>query len=101
MPSEERIELSGEFKRAKYEKLVDEGKRNVWRVRLWAAEVGCRGFPAASVVNLMKDLGYQGKERQKVVRKVGQAAEIASHSIWRWSHNKEWGRNEERNASTK
>ena len=27
VPSEERIELSGELKRAKYEKLVEEGKR--------------------------------------------------------------------------
>ena len=46
VPSEERIEISGEIKRNKYEKIVNEGRQNGWRVRCWAVEVGCRGFPA-------------------------------------------------------
>lgn len=36
VPSEDRVELSGELKDAKYEDLKSEGERRVWRVRLWS-----------------------------------------------------------------
>ncbi|MEL7079400.1 MAG: Ulp1 family isopeptidase, partial [Cyanobacteria bacterium J06582_2] len=44
VPSEERIEVSGELKRAKYAPLQEEGKANGWNVQVWAVEVGCTGF---------------------------------------------------------
>ena len=95
VPSEERIELSGELKRTKYAPLLEEGRQNGWKVRVWAVEVGCRGFPAASMASLLKELGFKGSQRGKLLRKMGQIAESASHSIWRWSHFKEWGRGKE------
>ena len=92
VPSEERVEVSGELKRAKYETLTEAGKKNGWKVRVWAVEVGCRGFPAVSMATLLRDLGYQGNEKRKKLRQIGEAAEMASRSVWNWSHFKEWGR---------
>ena len=50
----------------------------------------CRGFPARSVAGLLRDLGYTGRERKYLLRKIGEVAEEASRSIWRWSTIKEW-----------
>ena len=93
VPTEERIEVSGELKRTKYEVLISEGRRNGWRVRCWAVEVGCRGFPAVSMSTLLREIGLAGKERKKVMEKLGSVAEEASRTIWRASHHKNWGRN--------
>ena len=35
VPSEERVEVSGELKRDKYENLAEAGKLNGWNVRVW------------------------------------------------------------------
>ena len=91
VPSEERIEISGELKRTMYATLVEMGRQNGWTVRVRAVEVGCRGFPVASVPTLLKDLGYKGSQRKKLLSKIGNSAELANQSIWRWSHVKEWG----------
>ena len=39
VPSKERIEVSGELKRAKHAPLQEEGKANGWNVQVWAVEV--------------------------------------------------------------
>ena len=93
VPTEERIEIAGELKRAKYEVLVSEGRRNGWHVRCWAVEIGCRGFPAVSMSRLLKELGFVGGERRKMMEKLGGLAEEASRSIWRASHYTNWGGN--------
>ena len=91
VPSEERIEVSGELKRHKYEKIAQEGRMNGWRVKIWAVEVGCKGFPAASLAFFLKEIGYKGSQRKRTIEKIGKAAEYASHSIWKASHFKTWG----------
>ena len=91
VPSEERIEIAGELKMTKYAILQEEGKKNGWKVRLWAIEVGCRGFPAASMSTYLKDIGVEGGERRKQLKKLGEVAESGSRSIWGWSHYKNWG----------
>ena len=91
VPCEERIEISGEIKRLKYEQIVNEGRQNGWKVRCWSVEVGCRGFPAVSMSSFLKDIGYPGGERKKIVERIGKTAEDASRSIWKASHYKEWG----------
>ena len=91
VPNEDRIEVSGEMKRAKYEAIAIDGRQKGWRVRIWAVEVGCRGFPASSLTSFMKEIGYRGKEGKRVIEGIGQAAESASHSIWKWSQIKNWG----------
>ena len=93
VPSEDRVEVSGELKRLKYEQIVQEGRQNGWKVRVWAVEVGCRGFPAMSMSTLMKDLGYKGGERKKAIERIGKVAEEASQSLWKASHFKKWGGN--------
>ena len=92
VPSEERIEVSGELKKTKYASLQEEGRKNGWSVQVWAVEVGCRGFPAASMAGFLGEMGIRGSERTKKLKKIGEAAEQASRSIWAWSHHKEWGR---------
>ena len=92
VPSEERVEVSGELKRAKYETLAEEGKKKGWKVRVWAVEVGVRGFPAASMSTMLRDMGYGGNERRMKLKRIGNVAEMSSNSVWKWSHFKEWGR---------
>ena len=91
VPSEERVEVAGELKRSKYEQIATEGKINGWRIRIWAVEIGCRGFPAGSTVTLLKELGFNGKRRKGILKILSETAEEASRSIWRWSHQKQWG----------
>ena len=92
VPMEDRIEISGELKRNKYEKIVTEGRQNGWKVRCWSVEVGCRGFPAISMSAFLKDIGYPGGQRKKVVEKIGNIAENASKSLWKASHYKQFFR---------
>ena len=91
VPSEERIEVSGEIKKSKYEAIAIEGRQRGWRVRIWAVEVGCRGFPASSMASFIKEIGYSGKEGKRIIEEIGRTAEMASHSIWKWSQIKNWG----------
>ena len=91
VPSEERIEVSGELKRSKYAGLQEQGRKKGWVVQVWAVEVGCRGFPAASMASFLGEIGIKGNERKKKLKKIGEVAEQASRSVWTWSHHKEWG----------
>lgn len=91
VPSEERVELAGEMKKAKYEELKREGERKGWRIRIWTVEVGCRGFPANSMATFLKELGIRGGERSRSLKKMGEAAERCSRHIWNWSCIPGWG----------
>ena len=86
VPREERIEVSSELKRAKYNPIIEEGKQNDWSVSIWPVEVGCRGFPANSMAAFIRALGYTGKKRKTALKKIGEKAEEASRSIWYWSN---------------
>ena len=92
VPSEERIELSSELKKMKYAPIEEAATRRGWKVRIWAVEVGCRGFAAASLSSCLKDMGFTGSKRKSILKKVGQEAEKASQKIWSWCHWKEWGK---------
>ena len=91
VPNEDRIEVSGELKRSKYEQIAQEGRLNGWRVKIWAVEVGCRGFPAVSMSAFLKDIGYRGASKKKVIENLSKVTEEASLSLWKASHYKEWG----------
>ena len=91
VPSEDRIEVSGEIKKTKYEAIAVEGRQRGWKIRIWAVEVGCRGFPAASMASFVKEIGYRGKEGRKALDKISLVTETASRSIWNWSQIKHWG----------
>ena len=91
VPSEERVEVSGELKKAKYASLQEEGKTRGWNVHMWAVEVGCKGFPAASMASFLKDIGIAGGERNRQLKKIGEVAMSSSRRIWSWSHFIQWG----------
>ena len=61
--------------------LCKEGRKNGWRVRVWAVEVGCRTFPAMSMSTFIKDLGLKGGEKKRAIEGIGKVAEEASHSL--------------------
>ncbi|CAL4141531.1 unnamed protein product, partial [Meganyctiphanes norvegica] len=91
VPSEDRVEVSGELKKAKYAPLQEQGKVKGWNVHVWAVEVGCKGFPAASMASFLKDIGIAGGERNRQLKKIGEEAMISSRRIWNWSHFTQWG----------
>jgi len=95
VPSEERVEVSGELKKARYAPLQVEGKTKGWNVHIWAVEVGCKGFPAASMGSFLKDIGIAGGERNRQLKKIGEVAMSSSRRIWNWSNFTQWG-NEKR-----
>ena len=78
------------MKRNKYEAIAVDGKQRGWKVKLWAVEVGCRGFPASSMASFVKELGYKGKDGKEALEKISQVTEMASRSIWNWSQIKNW-----------
>ena len=92
VPIEERVEISNELKRSKYAELEAAGRLNGWSVKIWAVEVGSRGFPAASMATFLKQVGCKGGERRKILKQLGSEAEQASATLWRMSHVKEWGK---------
>ena len=89
VPHEERIEVSGEIKRTKYNHVVEEGKVNGWTVSIWPVEVGCRGFPANSMAAFLRAIGFTGKSRKLALKNLGEKAEEASRMIWLWSNNED------------
>ena len=91
VPSEERVEVSGELKRLKYEEIAQDARLNGWGVRVWAVEVGCRGFPASSMASFLREIGYQGAQKKKTLEVIGKEAENASHSLWKASFFEKWG----------
>ena len=38
-----------------------------------------------------RDIGINGNERRRKLKRIGEVAENASRSIWGWSHFKNWG----------
>ena len=58
VPTEERIEISGELKRLKYEEIAQEAKKNGWRVKIWA------------IVEDFLQYSYQHSSRIWVIREV-------------------------------
>ena len=81
VPYEDRIEVSRELKKSKYQEIVNAGESKGWKVTLWSVEVGCRGFPAVSLVNYPRDIGFSGAERTKYLKLIGEIAVRASNSI--------------------
>ena len=62
VPREDRVEISAELKKMRYAPLEEAARRKGWKVRIWTIEVGCRGFPAASLPTFLKDIGLVEEE---------------------------------------
>ena len=82
VPWETRVEVAYERKTLSYEELKSDCCNNGWTCWCFPIEVGCRGFPAQSLVNMTRCLGIQIKSRKKLLQDVSERAEVASHWIW-------------------
>ncbi|KAM9850143.1 tectonic-1 [Aulostomus maculatus] len=82
VPWEDHIEEANERKRAKYQELVEECRRNGWRARCEPIEVGCRGFAGQSLCRVYNVLGITGASKQRAIREATEAAEVASRWLW-------------------
>lgn len=82
VPTEDRIEVSTELKKARYAELEETCRRRGWRTNLWAVEVGCSGLPASSMSIFLKELGFLGRWKKTILRKLGEEAKAATRHLW-------------------
>ena len=74
VPWEEICEKAHERKGFKYADLMADCKDEGWRVWLFLVDVGCRGFPAQSVLKLLARPGISRRSCKTAVRRLGEAA---------------------------
>ena len=91
IPSEERVGVSNEIKKLRYAELVEECNRKGYAARIWAVEVGSRGFPAASANIMFKDIGLSGRQRKAAMKKLADTTIECSQILWWRSNTAEWG----------
>lgn len=82
VPWEERLDVSHQLKKAKYQDLVDEATLKGWHATIFPIEVGCRGFPAKSVRYFLQRVGLEPKRLKKATRDIAAAAESSSRWLW-------------------
>lgn len=88
-PWEENAEWAHERKLAKYEALKNEIQENGYTVRVYAVEVGCRGFSSRSLRSFLMAIGCSNRKIKKAVKECCEAAERASVKIY-MSRNDRW-----------
>ena len=88
-PWEENAEWAHERKLAKYEDLKNEIESNGWNVKVFAVEVGCRGFASRSLRSYLAAIGGSNRKIKVAVKECCEAAERASVDIY-LSRNKGW-----------
>lgn len=82
VPWEENIAERHEYKRSKYQDLVDEIASKHWKVSFFAIEVGARGFPAKSLRVMFRQIGLSPSITKKACNACGSTAEDASRWLW-------------------
>lgn len=81
---------ASERKAAKNQDLIQQCRGRGWQAWLFPLEVRCRGFTAQSMWKMLTALRTAGRERKKVVCRLGEAAERAS--CWVWSRREDASR---------
>ena len=82
VPYESRIEQAHIYKREKYTDLVNELSRQGYKAKVFAVEVGARGFVGKSVYQLLCQLNISSKTRKQAMKRLSEVAEKSSHWIW-------------------
>lgn len=82
VPWEDRLAISHQLKKAKYQDLIDEALLKGWHASLFPIEVGCRGFPATSVRYFLQKIGLDPKQLKKATGEIATVAETTSRWIW-------------------
>ena len=82
-PKEERMSISNQLKRDKYNKeLVPGCQRNGWQAYLFPVEVGCRGFVSKSLDGSMRAVGMSGSKIKELKKNCSKSALRSSYNIW-------------------
>ncbi|TDH01092.1 hypothetical protein EPR50_G00176520 [Perca flavescens] len=81
VPWEDRLAISHQIKKAKYQDLIDEALIKGWHATN-PIEVGCRGFPATSLRYFLQKVGLDPKHLKKATREITVAAETSSRWLW-------------------
>lgn len=89
VPWEDRLAISHQAKKAKYQDLVEEANLAGWHATLFPIEVGARGFPATSVRSFLQKMELDPKQLQKAIREIATAAETSSRWLW-LSRSRSW-----------
>ena len=82
VPYESRIDAAHAYKTEKYADLAQSLRNAGFQTRVYAVEIGARGFVGASAYDLMKRLAISGKSRTRTLRAMAEAAEKSSSWIW-------------------
>ena len=82
VPYESRMEEAHIFKTEKYSDLKKDLTRQGYKTKIFAVEVGARGFAGTSVYELLRYLNVSSKTRNKAMKALSETAEKSSHWIW-------------------
>lgn len=82
VPWEERMDKANERKRAKYQEVVEECRRQGLKTFCEPLEVGCQGFAGRSLCRVFEWLGLVGEAKQKAIRAATEAAEKTTRWLW-------------------
>ena len=82
VPYESRIEAAHLFKTEKYADLAKSLREDGFKTKVFAIEVGARGFIGSSAYSLMKQLSISGKSMTRTLKAMAEAAEKSSSWIW-------------------
>ena len=93
-PWEENAEWAHERKLEKYEELKNQMMDNGWSVRVYAVEVGCRGFVSRTLRGFLKDIGCSNRKIKKTIKDCCEAAERSSVSIYMSRSEARWKQRE-------
>lgn len=90
-PWEENAEWAHERKLTKYEGLKNEIANNGWSVKVFAVEVGCRGFASRSLRSFLTAIGGSNRKIKSALKECCEVAERASVDIY-LSRNDRWSK---------
>ena len=89
-PAEENIDIRHEEKLGKYETLIPECWQMGWKVRVYAVEVGARGYVAPSTRSYFAQLGLKNSSVRKLCKEASDVVLRWSFWIWIGKEKMEW-----------
>ena len=91
VPTEDRVGLSSELKRNKYEEgIAKAAELKGWKTTIYTVEMGCRGFPGLSMGRLLSDIGYQGRQKKSILHQLSTVTEEATMYIYKTCRYSAW-----------
>ncbi len=82
VPCEDRLAISRQLQKARYQDLIDEALVKGWHAVLFPIEVGCRGFPTTSVHCFQQKVSLDLKQLKKATEEIATAVETSSRWLW-------------------